>query len=89
MADFKEVWVTTVDNPWDPFTQWDDWYRFDSKLGYDTCGKIALLSRGSNELSDAEDDRTTVQAIVTLLDWYDPYDVYRLAIKGKTQKFGL
>jgi hypothetical protein len=36
----KSMWLTTVDNPYNPFLQWDDWYAFDMMKGYDTCGLI-------------------------------------------------
>lgn len=29
-----EYWVTTSDNPHDPFTEWDKWYKTDMQLGY-------------------------------------------------------
>lgn len=36
-----EYWVTTTDNPFDPFTEYDDWYRFDEQKGYHTSGYVA------------------------------------------------
>lgn len=36
-----EYWVTSSDNPYDPFTQWDDWYRTDRLLGYNLPGYVA------------------------------------------------
>ena len=88
MAEFKETWPTTVDNPFDPFPQWDEWYRYDEKCGYHTCSRLAMLSRNSNELSEAESEQSITQAILTLIDWYEPYGVYRLAVQGQTQRFG-
>ena len=37
----KEFWVTTTDNPFDPFTEYDDWYRYDENMGYCTSGYVA------------------------------------------------
>lgn len=31
-----EVMLTTEDNPFDPFTQYDEWYAFDYEKGYHT-----------------------------------------------------
>lgn len=31
--------VTTLDNPFDYFTQFDEWYEFDTTHGYDVIGK--------------------------------------------------
>ncbi len=48
----KECMLTTVDNPYDPFTQFDEWYEFDRLKGYDTCGYLARIARTSSNLSD-------------------------------------
>lgn len=85
----KQVWVTTPDNPYDPFTQFDRWYRFDESQGYHTCSKLAFLAMHSNNLSDAESDDVIDSAIQTLVNFYEPNEVYVLAVEGQTQKFGL
>lgn len=90
MAQTKpQVWVTTVDNPFDPFTQWDQWYKYDERAGYHTCSILARLCRPSNDLTDVEEEDGIDAAIRTLLEWYAPYEVYRIAIEGKETKFGL
>lgn len=83
-----QVWITTIDNPYDPFTQWDQWYRFDENSGYATCEHLARIAQTSNELSDAEYEDCIDFAIQTLLNWYEPNEVYVLAIEGQTQPFG-
>lgn len=89
MSKKKQVWITTVDNPFDPFTQWDQWYRYDENSGYHTCSRVALLARGSNQLSDAENDDCIDFAIQKLIEWYEPFEVYTLAIEGQTKPFGI
>lgn len=49
--------LTTSDNPWNPKTQWDEWYAYDNdEKHYNTCGYLArigaYLSAGSDELND-------------------------------------
>src|SRR4051794_35588220 len=46
--------LTTVDNPFDPFTHWDEWYAWDLSAGYNTCGLLARVALTSDELSDAD-----------------------------------
>lgn len=89
MSQKKQVWVTTVDNPFDPFEQWDQWYRYDEKMGYHTCGRIARLANSSNDLTDAEIEDSIDGAIQRLIGWYEPYEVYRLAIEGQTKQLGI
>lgn len=48
-----ESMVTTVDNPWDPFTQFREWYQYDVSSGYNTSALLARLVVTSNELSVA------------------------------------
>ena len=33
--------LTTLDNPYNPFTEWDQWFFFDMSKGYNTCERIA------------------------------------------------
>lgn len=49
-----EVMLTTIDNPYDPFTQFDDWYGFDHLKGYNTCEYLARIAKTSPELSEAD-----------------------------------
>lgn len=46
--------LTTVDNPYDPFTEYDDWFAFDSRSGYNTPGLLARVVKTSHDLSDAD-----------------------------------
>ena len=49
-----EYMLTTVDNPFDPFTEWDEWFAFDTRHGYQTAGLLARIVFTSDELSDAD-----------------------------------
>ena len=44
------TYLTTKDNPWDPFKHWDEWLRYDIEKGYQTCEKIDKLSPMSDIL---------------------------------------
>lgn len=52
----KEKMLTTVDNPYSPFDDWDQWYAYDLFYGYHTCEYIARLARTSHALSDYDND---------------------------------
>jgi hypothetical protein len=49
-----EYMLTTVDNPFDPFTQFDEWYEWDLNAGYNTPGLLARVAFLSDEISDAD-----------------------------------
>lgn len=48
----KATFVTTLDNPFDYFTQFDEWYAFDTQMGYNTCAYLARIAKTSNDMSD-------------------------------------
>lgn len=49
-----EHMLTTVDNPFDPFTQFDEWYNFDEAAGYRTTQFLARVVKSSDQLSEAD-----------------------------------
>ena len=54
-ADYPtEYMLTTVDNPFDPFDQWNEWLAYDTRLGYDTPGLLARITNNSNDLSEPD-----------------------------------
>ena len=55
--------LTTVDNPYDPFTEWDKWYQFDQKKGYNTPAFLARVTKLSPDLPDAEQTLAIEQAM--------------------------
>jgi len=55
--------LTTVDNPYDPVTQWDEWFTYDAAQGYHTPGLLARITITSDELSEADQDIARENAI--------------------------
>jgi hypothetical protein len=58
-----EYMLTTVDNPFDPFTRFEEWLAYDTKLGYDTPGMLARITKISNDLSEP-DQALAVQSAI-------------------------
>lgn len=65
----EEVRVTTVDNPFDPFTDWDNWYFYDLTQGYHTCERLASIAKTSSQLSDSENNEEISTAIDELIKY--------------------
>jgi hypothetical protein len=71
-----KVALTTVDNPFNPLTQFDEWYAFDNSKGYGTCSYLARIARTSDELSDEENSAEIERAIDEIVK-YDFMNIYR------------
>ena len=67
MAD-DEYMLTTVDNPYDPFTQYKDWFAWDARAGYNTPGALARQAITSDDLSEADQTSAIQQAIDELVE---------------------
>ena len=55
--------LTTVDNPFDPWTNWDSWYTWDEAAGYHSTSFLARVTRSAPTLSDSEQDEAEERAI--------------------------
>lgn len=58
-----EHMLTTEDNPYDPFTEFDEWYQWDVAAGYHTTAYLARVVRTSDELSEADQSQAIEDAI--------------------------
>ncbi len=61
--------LTTIDNPYNPFTQFDQWFMFDTEKGYDSCGYIGRIAHTSDELNDEENMDEIERAIDEILKY--------------------
>lgn len=68
MVDDTEFMLTTVDNPFDPFTQYDEWYAWDYRAGYHTPGALARQVATSNDMSEADQSSVINDAIDELVN---------------------
>lgn len=63
----KPLMLSTKDNPYNPFTNFDEWFAFDTQKGYNTCNYLARLARTSPDLSDEEETRAINDAITRIV----------------------
>lgn len=55
--------LTTTDNPYSPFDQFDSWYAYDVASGYKTCEFLARITNNSYESSIGDYELAVEQAI--------------------------
>jgi len=77
--------LTTFDNPYDPFTQFDKWLLFDMEKGYNSCAYLARIARTSDELTEEENNQAVNSAIDEIIK-FDFRNIYKKIYKnGKKQ----
>lgn len=70
------VALTTFDNPYDPFKEFDSWLLYDSEKGYNSCGYLGRIARTSDSLTDEENEEEIERAIDEIIK-YDFLNIYK------------
>lgn len=68
--------LTTFDNPYNPFDQFEEWFLYDVGQGYNTCGYLDRVADLPNDLSDEEEKTATEQAIDSII-LHDFMNIYK------------
>lgn len=72
--------LTTFDNPYNPFTHFDQWLMFDIEKGYNTCGRLARIANTTDELTEQETTQEVNRAIDEIIK-YDFMNIYKRVSK--------
>lgn len=64
-----QAMLTTVDNPYNPFIQFDEWYAFDQSQGYGTCEYLGRIADTSIDISEEENEDLIESAINEIIDF--------------------
>ena len=75
-----ECRLTTFDNPYDPFTQFDLWFAFDVEKGYYSCSRLARVAKISEEMTEKEVSEEIERAIDEIIQ-YDFLNIYKKVCK--------
>jgi hypothetical protein len=80
----KDVMLTTIDNPFDPFEDFTSWFMFDIEKGYNSCGRLMRIAKVTDDMSQKEYDETIETAIDELIR-IDFLDIYRKVTKDTSE----
>ena len=72
----SKAMITTTDNPYNPSTDFSQWYLYDVNNGYNTCDYLGRIVKDSEELSDEEREVENERAIDEIIK-YDFMNIYR------------
>lgn len=64
----KEVMLTTIDNPFNPFKEFIPWFLYDVEKGYNTCGHLDRIMIVSDDMSEEEFHSEMERAIEEIID---------------------
>lgn len=59
--------ITTIDNPYNPFTEFTDWYSFDCLHNYGTTEKLSRVCSISDAFTDEENAEEIESGVDALL----------------------
>lgn len=68
--------ITTIDNPFNPITDYDHWLQWDMDKGYNTVEYLARIARTSEQFSDKENEEEVERAIDEIIS-YDFMNIYK------------
>lgn len=87
----KVSMITTVDNPYDPFNQFDEWFAFDDGnkgnlvhqyFGCNSCQILDRFSFSSSEISPAISEDENERAIDEICEAYKMFGIFKKVSKN-------
>lgn len=71
-----ESMLTHVDNPFDYFTQREEWRMCDIANEYYCCERLARIAKTTEDMTQKEEDEEIERAIDEII-FYDPIGIYK------------
>lgn len=78
----EDVMLTTIDNPFNPYTNYDEWLAYDIQMGYNTNAYLDRIANVSDELSDEDYDSIVLEAMKEICK-YNVLGIYKLITKDE------
>jgi hypothetical protein len=72
--------LTTIDNPFNPFEQFDEWLQFDIEKQYYSCSRLARIAKLTDDMTEREIAIETERAIDEIIK-YDFTNTYKKVTK--------
>ena len=76
--------LTTIDNPFNPFTDYDKWFGFEVEHGYNTAAYIGRVAHTSDLMSEYEEEQEIERAIDEVIK-LDPFGIYKKVIDSSPE----
>ena len=76
----RQVMITTNDNPFDPFDNFDEWFHYDCEKGYYSCSVLMRIASFKDDFTDLERNIEIERAIDAIVE-YDFTDTFKKVSK--------
>lgn len=84
-----EIALTTLDNPFNPFSDFTNWWLYDQACGYGTCEYLDKIAKTSDSFGD-EMNRKIIRDAMYEIEQYDPLGIRKVITKAEADaKFGV
>jgi hypothetical protein len=80
----QQYMLSTVDNPYNPFDDFIQWFMFDTEKGYNSCSRLDRIAKYTDDMTQKEVDEETERAIDEIIK-YDFMDVYIKVSKNTSE----
>ena len=70
-----KIMLSTIDNPYDPFDDFNNWFMFDVQKGYNSCAYLARVAQTSDQFTEKETFEEIERAIDEIIE-HDFMNVY-------------
>ena len=72
----KECMLSASDNPFNYFTQFDDWNFYEKEIGSDSCEMLARIAKVTDDMTQNEIDEEIERAVDEIIK-YDFLNLYK------------
>ena len=64
-----ECMLTTIDNPYNPFEQFESWFLFDTEKGYNSSSYVARIAQLTDDMTEIEKNIEVERAIDEIITY--------------------
>lgn len=80
----NECRLSTIDNPFNPFDDFNSWFLYDIEKGYQSCEYLAKIARLSDDMTEKEENEEIERAIDEIVE-LNPLGIYMKVTRNNTK----